>query len=103
MLNISVTEDDLKACHPLYPVKDFNRPSSIIAKCIQFDKKNSLWDLKPLLRNFVNPCNNKPVYINGKLSKHDLGLEIEAESRGMIVSTWNSAPFVKIKVIGGNL
>ena len=73
VLNISVTGDDLKACHPLYPVKDFNGPPPIIAKFIRFDKKS-----------FVNPCNNK------------------AESRGMIVSTWNSTPFVKVKDIGGN-
>ena len=102
MLNISGTEDDLKACHPLYPVKNFNKPSPIIAKIIRFNKKNSLRNRKPLLRNFVNPCNNKPVYINERLSKHDLRLKIEAESRGMIVSTWNYNPFVKVKDIGGN-
>ena len=102
VLNISVTEDDLKACHPLYPVKDFNRLPPIIAKFTRFDKKNSLWNRKPLVRNFVNPCNNKPVYINEMLSKHDSGSKIEAESRGMIVSTRNSTPFVKFKDIGGN-
>ena len=101
VLNMSVTEDNIKACHPLYPVKDFNRPPPTIAKFIRFDKKNSPWNRKPLLRNFVSPCNNKPVYIIERLSKHASGLEIEAELRDMIVSTWNSTPFVKIKDIGG--
>ena len=102
MLNISVTENNLKACHSLYPVEDFNRPPPIFAKFIRFDKKNSLWNRKPPLRNFVNPCNNKPVYINERLSKYDSGLEIEAESRGMIVSPWNSTPFVEVKDTGEN-
>ena len=55
-----------------------------------------------MLRNFVNPCNNRAVHINERLAKHDSGLKIEAESRGMIVSTWTSTPFVKVKDIGGN-
>ena len=103
VLSISVTENDLKACHPLYSGQDFDRPPPIISKSIRFDKKNSLWNRKPLLRNFVNPCNNKPVYINKRLSKNDSGLKIEVESRDMIVSTWNSTPLAKVKDIGGKI
>ena len=87
VLNISVTENDLNACHPLYSVQVFNKPPPIISKSIRFNKKNSLWNPKPLLRNFVNPCKNKPVYVNKRLSKYDSGLKNEAESRCMIVST----------------
>ncbi len=96
VLGVRVTQDDLRALHPLAKVHNFNSPPPIIAKFVKFDAKNSIFNRKNLLKNFQHPKNGRRVFINERLSSHDVGLKMEAEKRQMVVSTWNSTPFIEV-------
>lgn len=96
ILKVKVSSNEIKACHPLSTFQNYSNPPAVIVKFVSFETKNSIYQRKKLLKNFRNPRNGKLVYINERLSKQDTLLKLEAEKRNMLVSTWNSAPFVKI-------
>lgn len=95
-MQVYLQAEEIKACHPLGPVKDVNNPPPIIVKFIYFNDKFRVWSRKALVRNFRHPTNQRSVYIYERLSKYDMALKEAAEKQEMIVNTWNSAPVVKI-------
>ena len=93
ILQVDIVPKDLKACHP--PGKGSNR-TSIVAKFIDNDQKDRVWARTRLLKNYKNPQNSNPVFINYRLTKHDTLLKQAAEQENLYVSTKNSQPFFQI-------
>ena len=100
VLGVEVTAYDLKAVHPLGVVSK-NKPCTVITKFVYFDIKNRIWGRKKFLKNYVNPANKRPVFLNERLTQRDLELKDYAKGLGMYTTTFNSAPQVLVPNANG--
>ena len=95
VLAVEVTAYDLRAVHPLGVVSE-NKPCTVITKFVFFEIKNRIRGRKNILKNYVNPANKRPVFLNERLTQRDLELKNYAKSLGMYTTTFNSAPQVLV-------
>ena len=83
-----MSPDAIKACHPLGIWKG-NTPPAVIVKFIYYNDKIELYNRRPVLANFRNPLNGKPVYVKERLPQHDLSLQKRANELDLVTTTYN--------------
>ena len=103
VFHMDLTPRDIKACHPLGPVRDFNQPPPIVIKFVYYEHKQQVWFRKnSLLRGFKHPKNGRKVWVSERMSKTDMDVYFEAKRREIETSSLNSVPMIKIKQFNGD-
>ena len=97
-----MTPDAIKACHPLGNWKG-NTPPAVIDKFIFYNDKIELYNRRPMLANFRNPLNGKPVYMKESLPQHDLAIQKRADELDLVTTTYNCRVKLSLKTENGRL
>ena len=98
-LKVSVSRCDINACHHPSKRQDPRRLPPMIVEFLYFNKKKRIFARKELLEEENNPLNNQPSFHGKQLTKSVVLLNSVAEEKGLLVTTWISAPQWLIKKV----
>ena len=97
-----MTLDAIKACYLLGNWKS-NAPPAVIVKFIYYNDKMELYNRRPMLANFRNAQNGKPVYMKKRLPQHDLAIQKRANELDLVTTTYNCRVKLFLKTENGRL